>query len=243
MADERPFHPEQLRPVNYVSTPDPRSVGFVTPDREAGGWRQLQIADYHKAVSPHCLNKAVPEDIRVHFDTARNLYLYAFFVYRFYPVSEHQALACLELALRMRYEKEIPKKYFGRSKFLTLGPLLRYAIDKGDVRNEGFKRWHEAAETRAKSRYSTEKLDEMREKGLDRIDLDYSEAQVTDIDRNQTYIDDLVKFLPELRNNYAHGSKMLHSSVLGTIQMVSEIINQIYPDDGDVGESEPSKGQ
>ena len=219
MSDETPFHPEQLRPVNYVAAPDPRSVGFATPDRETGGWRQLQLADYHSAVSSHCLNEAVPEDIQIHFDTARNLYLYAFFVYRFYPVSEHQALACLELALRMRYEKEIPKKYLGRSKFATLEPLLRYAVDKGDVKNEGFKRWHEAAESRARSRYSMEKLEEMRKRGLERIDLDYSEAKVTDIGKNRAYIGDLVKILPKLRNNYAHGSRMLHNSVLGTIQI------------------------
>lgn len=209
-------------------------MGFVTPDREAGGWRQLQVTDYHKSVSAYGLNGAVPEDIKIHFDTARNLYVYAFFVYRFYPVAEHQALACLELALRERYEKEIPKDYYGRSKFLTLKPLLRYAVDKGDVRNEGFKRWHEAAEVRARTRYMYEKGDEMREKGLDRIELDYSEAQVTDIDRNLGYINDLIEILPKFRNHYAHGSKMLHNNVLGTIQLVSEIINQIYPETSNV---------
>lgn len=236
MSDERPFHPEQLRPVNYVSVPDPRSVGFVTADRETGRWRPLQISDYYLAVSSYCLNETVPEDIRINFDTARNLYLYAFFVYRFYPVSEHQALACLELALRMRYEKEIPKKYLGRSNFVSLKPLFRYAVDKGDVKNDGFKRWHDAAEIKARFRYSSEKLEEMREKGLDRIDLDYSEAQITDIDRNKGYIADLVEILPKIRNNYAHGSGMLHSSVLGTIQIVSEIINQVYPETANVEE-------
>jgi hypothetical protein len=236
MSDERPFHPEQLRPVNYVCAPDPRSIGFVTTDRETGSWRPLQISDYYLAVSSYCLNEAVPEDIRVHFDTARNLYLYAFYVYRFYPVSEHHALACLELALRDRYEKEIPKKYYARSRFVTLKPLLQYAVDKGEVKNEGFKRWRESAEIRARSRYSMEKLEEMRDKGMDRIDLDYSEAKVTDIDRNQAYVVDLVKILPKLRNNYAHGSGILHSSVLGTIQIVSEIINQVYPETGNADE-------
>ncbi len=236
MTDNRPFHPEYLRPVNYVCTPDPRSVGFVTPDRELGEWRQLQVADYHRSVAAYSLNKAVPEDIRIHFDTARNLYLYAWFVYRFYPVAEHHVLACLELTLRERYEKEIPKKYYGRSKFLSLKPLLRYAVDKGDVMNEGFKRWHESAEIRAKTRYQYEKLDEMQQKGLEQIELDDSEVQVTDIDRNLGYINDLIEILPKFRNNYAHGSKMLHNHVLGTIQLVSEIINQIYPEANNVAE-------
>lgn len=208
----------------------------MTPDREAGDWRQLRVDDYHHSVATHSLNKAVPEGIRIHFDTARNLYVYAFFVYRFYPVAEHHALACLELALRERYEKEIPKKYYEHSKHVTLKPLLRYAVDKGDVKNEGFKRWHEAAEVRARTRYMYEKTDEMREKDLDQIELDYSEVQVTDIDRNIDYINDLIEILPKFRNNYAHGSKMLHNNVLGTIQLVSEIINQIYPENSNVAE-------
>jgi phosphoenolpyruvate carboxylase len=160
--------------------------------------------------------------------------LYAWFVYRFYPVAEHHALACLELALRERYEKEIPKEYYKHSKFVTLKPLLRYAVDKGDVKNEGFKHWHEAAEIRARTRYQYERVDEMRKKGLNQIELDYSDARVTDIDRNMGYINDVIEMLPELRNHYAHGSKMLHNQVLGTIQVVAEIINQIYPDNSDV---------
>ncbi len=73
-------------------------------------------------------------------------------------------------------------------------------------------------------------------KGLNQIELDYSVARVTDIDRNMGYINDLIEMLPELRNKYAHGSKMLHNQVLGTIQMVAEIINQIYPETSNVAE-------
>lgn len=233
MLTDRPFHPERLRPVNYICTPDPRSVGFATYDRETGEWRQLEIADYHRVVVGYDLNNIVPEDIRIHFDTARNLYLHAWFVYRFYPVAEHHALACLEFALRLRYENEIPKKYYEHSKFVTLAPLLRYAVDKGDIKNEGFKRWHEAAEIRARSRYEYEKLDELRQSGLEEIEMDYSEVRVTDIDKNLHYIHDLIESLPKLRNNYAHGNKMLHNQTLGTIQVVSEIINQIYQARGD----------
>ncbi len=115
MTSDRLFHPEHLRPTSYVCTPDPRNASFVTFDRESGEMRSLEVSDYHRAVATHMLNKAVPEDITIHFDTARNLYLYAWFVYRFYPVAEHHALACLELALRERYEKEIPKKYYKHS--------------------------------------------------------------------------------------------------------------------------------
>lgn len=234
MQIERLFHPEHLRPAAFVCTPDPRSIGFVTLDSESGDFRQVQVSDHHKAVALYSLHKGVPEDVAIHFDTARNLYLYAWFVYRFFPVAEHQALACLELALRERLGKEIPKTYYPRAESPTLKPLLRYAVDKGYVRNEGFKRWHEAAQFKARMRYEKERGDEMREKGLDRIELDYSEVQVTDIDRNHDYISDLIDILPMFRNEYAHGSKMLHRNVLGTMQTVSEIVNQIYPEINDV---------
>lgn len=171
----------------------------------------------------------VPEDIVLQFETTKNVYLYAWFVYRFYPVCEHQALACMELALRNRYEDEAPSKYRNKDGKLYLKGALRYAIDRGYVRHEGFRRWHEAAQRRATLRYEMEKSNEMYAKGLKQIDLDYSEVTVTDVDRNWEYLSFLSDFLPELRNNYAHGTSMLHNQVLTTLEVVSEIINQIFP--------------
>lgn len=228
MSREDSFHPERLRHSNYVCAPDPRSVSFAVLDDELGDFRPMEVRDNYRAIAEYKLNDAVPDDIVVHFDTARNLFVYAWFVYRFYPVAEHQVLSCLELALRERYEKEIPKGAHKRSKIPDLKALLRYAVDKGDVQNEGFKRWHEASERRAQTRYEYEKIQEMRDKGLSQIDLDFSEVKITDADRNLGYVQDLIKILPMFRNNYAHGNKMLHNQVLGTIQLVSEIINQIY---------------
>jgi len=79
-------------------------------------------------------------------------------------------------------------------------------------------------------RYEMEKTDEMYAKGLKQIDFDYSEVTVTDADRNWEYLSFLSDFLPELRNHYAHGTSMLHNQVLTTLEVVSEIINQIYPE-------------
>ncbi|WP_198674766.1 hypothetical protein [Rhodoferax ferrireducens] len=35
--------------------------------------------------------------------------------------------------------------------------------------------------------------------------------------------------LPAIRNTYAHGSSMLHSTVLGTFEIVTDLVNQLYP--------------
>jgi hypothetical protein len=230
MSTTKDFHPELLRPLEQVCKPDPRNTSFVTPDHETGNYIPLELRDLHEAVSKHALHAKVPEDIMMQFETARNLYLHAWFVYRFYPVCEHHALACLELALRKRYEPEAPKKYRNkRDGKLYLKGALHYTIDRGHVKHEGFRRWREAAQQRALLRYQMKKTDEMYAKGLKTIDLDYSEVTVTDADRNWEYLKFLADFLPELRNNYAHGTSMLHNQVLTTLEVVSEIINQIYP--------------
>ncbi|MCX5720683.1 MAG: hypothetical protein NT179_01460 [Nitrospirae bacterium] len=229
MSTTKDFHPELLRPLGQGCEPDPRNTSFVTPDHETGNFIPLDLRNQHEAVSKHTLHAKVPEDIMMQFETARNLYLYAWFVYRFYPVCEHHALVCLELALRERYEHEAPNEYRNRDGKLYLKRALRYAIDHGHVKHEGFRRWREAAQRRALLRYQTEKTDEMYAKGLKEIDLDYSEATVTDADRNLEYLNFLASYLPEIRNHYAHGTSMLHNQVLTTLEVASEIINQIYP--------------
>jgi hypothetical protein len=217
------FHPDLLRPVEYIGEPHPISAGFGTPLRKKG------LADYHAQVAVIVLNKGVPEDVQLHFETAKNLFVYGWFVYRFFTVADHQALAALELALRMRYEKEIPKSYYPRSKFATLKPLLRYAIDKGHIRHERFRRWNDQAEMRARSRYRQEKIQEMKEKGLDRIELDYSDIEVIDEDRNWEYLESLLEGLLVTRNSHAHGSTSVCSPSVATIELVAEVINQLFP--------------
>jgi hypothetical protein len=34
--------------------------------------------------------------------------------------------------------------------------------------------------------------------------------------------------LPFFRNTYAHGRAMLHSTVLGTFEIVTDLVNQLY---------------
>ena len=97
------------------------------------------------------LHAGVPREIVLQFETARNVYLYAWFVYRFYPVAEHQSLACLELALRERLKEEIRTGKI-KGKRPTLYPLLKYAVEHELVRNEGFSAWQNRGEIRSRAR-------------------------------------------------------------------------------------------
>lgn len=47
----------------------------------------------------------------------------------------------------------------------------------------------------------------------------------------QARLEILRKSLPSLRNELAHGSSMLTSQVLGTIELVAEILSQIFAPD------------
>jgi len=99
------FDLEKLRPAEHVFEPDPRNTMFVRVDRTNGTSRPIELADHHELISRYVLHAGVPSEIVLQFETARNVYLYAWFIYRFYPVAEHQCLACLELALRERLKE------------------------------------------------------------------------------------------------------------------------------------------
>ncbi|APD34502.1 hypothetical protein A8H35_10930 [Burkholderia thailandensis] len=51
---------------------------------------------------------------------------------------------------------------------------------------------------------------------------------LTPEDQSWDLVQVLRKSLPDLRNELAHGSSMLSNQVLGTIELVAEILSQIY---------------
>lgn len=222
----REFDPESLRPLKYVMEPDPRSPRrtiYRTHRR-----KKLTIGYYYKKISRIKLKPYVPERIQIQFDVARNLFLYSWFIYRFYPVSESHVLSCLEFALRERYGNAIPKKYYKNPKMPTLRALLNYAIDIKGIRKENFPDWHMAAKRKAQARYENERFLEMIKKGLKSITIDLSEVKVEEVDRTWDPVANLKEYLPNLRNTYAHGTEMLQLKSANIFKYVAEIINQIY---------------
>jgi hypothetical protein len=218
-------HPDYLRTPDTVCKPDSRS-----PKTDFLSDQPLTIEYQHSAVADISLHQGVPEDIRVQLETTKNLYLYAWFVYRFYPVAEHHAYTCLELALRERFELEMlaageTKREFGPG----LKRLLTYAVKKGHLRDENFSVWQNRTEMRAKRRTELKIWEEAQRNGLNEIVFDDTQYEIKDIDRNHNYLAAILGSLPWLRNHYAHGSTSLHNQVLGTIKLAAEIINQIYP--------------
>ena len=78
----------------------------------------------------------------------------------------------------------------------------------------------------------------MIERDIEQIEIDYEQAVPNDQGRECNYLPILLEALPEIWNSYAHGSTRLHSQVLGTIELVGEILNQLFQPAGDVPSGE-----
>lgn len=217
--------PDFLRSVETVCQPDRRSPvsDFITNE-------PITIQYQHDAVAKYVLHSGVPEDIRIQFETSKNLYLYAWFVYRFYPVAKLHAYTCLELALRGRFEADaISARSQPDKREPGLWELLSYAVKFGYLKNENFSVWQHRTEMRARQRTETERNEEMLRLNLSEVIFDDEKYEVTEDDRNHDYLSSILNTTSKLRNEYAHGSTGLDNHAIGTIQLVAEIINQIFP--------------
>lgn len=226
------FDSDCLRLPHQACTPDARQRLFVRLDRRTGQSRERTIEDQYEAISCHTLNAAVPETIAAHFETARNLYLYSWFVYRFYSVAEQQVLATLEFSLRERFPDFVAAEVKKHPKGIEPGlkRLLKHAISSGVVSNKNFVARERWAEVRARSRYKHEKMDEMRKAGVESWIENESEIVVTNEDLGFDWLGAFQEIIPTVRNSYAHGSEHLYPTpVLRTFEMVTEIVNQLYP--------------
>jgi hypothetical protein len=221
---------DQLRSADKALLPDARSVSTVAL-RPNGSTSMVALAERHEDVAQFELLPTVPADIRIHFETAKNLYLYAWFVYRFYPVAEQQALISLEFGLRERLAMTYPEKYGPASTWIpSLTKMLETARKDGLVSNAGMRATERWAMRRARNRVSDEASRRLIESGAEFIEFDPDGAVPAPGDYCDDALGIFIETLPEIRNTYAHGSAMLHSSVLGTFEIVTDLINQLFSD-------------
>lgn len=219
---------DQLRNAASALQPDPRTVSTVAL-RSDGAASMVTLAETHADVSQFELVSMVPVDVRIHFETAKNLYLYAWFVYRFYPVAEQQALVTLEFGLRKRLAVSYPEKYGPASDWVpSLTKMLETARKDGLISNAGMRATQRWASQRARSRVSDEATRRLIESGADFIEFDPDSAVPEPADYSDDALTIFIETLPAIRNTYAHGSAMLHSSVSGIFEIVTDLINQLF---------------
>jgi len=219
---------EEYKPLNEVLDRDSRWHAMALVNRETGDRRPMELADHYERVSDFVLQEVVPERIRSQFNIAKNLLLYAWFVYPFFSVAEMHALSVLELALRTRMGEDGMNELRRMKKPRGLYSYIEFAKGKGWIRNDDFSAYHRAPFEIARRDYMIRKTEEMREMGLDTIELNYNEIEVptvNDID----YIAVLLDTVNEIRNAHAHGDTFLYpASVWQSFEMVSEFINALF---------------
>jgi hypothetical protein len=88
----------------------------------------MDIEDLRSMVQSIELDETVPAPIRDQFDTARNAFVYSWFVYEFTMLAEQQCYFVLEMALRQRLD---PKTMPNTAKSPGLAKLLKAATDRG----------------------------------------------------------------------------------------------------------------
>lgn len=196
-------------PVN-VRNPDPRTQDHTLE------WRLGYISQF-------VLAEDVPDEVRIHFETGRNLYVYAWYVYRFNMVAEQHILASLEMAARLCLAHftacEPPR---------GLSKLLRAASTSGLIANERLINRDGWALERASYRHDLAEMERMTQEGLSECVVDYRNVQPLEDDLNFDWIEHFISALPHLRNKHAHGTDALDPAVGRTFQIVCELINQMF---------------
>jgi hypothetical protein len=214
-----------LDPAESLRSPE--KIGLPDPRMGSGAYALDRLVGHHQAMFNLPLGAAVPEAVRVHFETAKNLFLYSWCVYRFYMVAEQYALTTLELALRSKLIAVGLVKAEGE-RIPGFRHMLRVAQDKGLVSDARFTPREEAANKLAHDRHSMEMIKKMEELGLSEMTYDSSAIKPTEEDLAINWLERIADSLPDTRNMHAHGTSTLYPTVLMTFVVVHNIMQQLF---------------
>jgi hypothetical protein len=211
---------DDLRPLQALCIPDPRQEVFTEIDKSTGSPRPKTIEDHFSTVEPLSLSIAVPAPTRILWNTARNLYVYSWFVWRFEPVAELYGYAALENALRERCirENSFPKTR-NKKPVYNLASLLKHALSENWINVESLDTYKYMQEARARSLKRALKI---------MGDETSAEAWVSAL--NPTiYRDQMESSLPFTRNQIAHGMNTLSPTVHSSLVQCHDLIQHLFP--------------
>jgi hypothetical protein len=209
---------DPLKSLDKVLEPDIRQKNLVG-----------SLEDRHTELSLIQLNESVHLEVKQLFETAKNLSLYSWFVYRFHQVSELVAFSALEMALRELYLKQNPKDPTSKKRDPTLFPLLQHAKKEGWITNDGFPSLYKRAKHLAEQEKAMAKMKEhdfVKEPSMS-ID-EPSEDEITEALSKLDIVSEITDNAHKIRNNLAHGSSTVSPSSVYTLSIISEVINQLY---------------
>jgi hypothetical protein len=134
---------EQLKLLSEVCQPDIRYRGRVDLDQTTGTVSETTIESIYDLIQPLTLGSKVADEVRSHFETAKNLALYSWFVYSFNVVAALHAFASLEMALRTKsgdkktsFKGLLDKAFNNRKLTGGLGPPVDLSVALSRMRND-----------------------------------------------------------------------------------------------------------
>lgn len=202
---------DHLKSLDSVMEPDIRQQHLCT------------LEEMHQLLDDIVLNDEVPDDVYQLFETAKNLSLYSWFMYRFHQVSELVSYSALEMALRHRYLLDNPDK-----KAPTLQGLLNYAKQKKWLSNEKFPNAMERALENAYHKKVITTLSVIGQNHEPIIIDEPSEAEVLEALNELDPVGCTVEASAKIRNILAHGSSTLHPGSIATLKRNAVVINQLF---------------
>lgn len=138
-GEDNDYIMETLKNLEKVLEPDERNQNRVDRNRLTGDVTPTTVESIYKVVALTQLNDNVPDDVRSQFNVARNLALYAWFVYSFNEIAARHALAVLEMAAKMKTGenktafKNLLDKLFPNTQ---LAPDLSLGKTLSEIRND-----------------------------------------------------------------------------------------------------------
>lgn len=112
-----------------------RKDNILETDFRIKNWGVASDINYfHDQLSPLFLNPKIPENIRIEFDSARNVFLYSHFSYRLTNVAAQVALSVLEKFLKFHLKENL-KIELEKD---TLSPLINHCLDNDIITSEFF---------------------------------------------------------------------------------------------------------
>jgi hypothetical protein len=176
---------------------------------------------HHAGVAMLALGDSVPRDVRVSWDTTRNLFLYGWFVYRFFDVARLHGATTVEFALRLALEAKTGQK-FSEGKAPTLKKLLEDALKHGLIRPAEF-----TERQRALSGVAQHNKDQamIRAAAPEPVKDAFPDAVP---ETEERFIRRILKWLRYIRNTFAHGTFALLGPDPKALEIMRDLINGLF---------------
>lgn len=117
---------DPVLPLSELLKKDKIFGSFVKVDKH-GKSHEITIEDLQKSICSIQLIHVVPEEVKKVFNAAKRLYIFGYFEYYFFTISQHYAFLALESALKNRYNEiyDKPNK--------NLNDIIKKLVKKGII--------------------------------------------------------------------------------------------------------------